>query len=91
MTPTEWAAVIGAFAAVLAPLTAVLIAVLRLRRENTRQHNENRDAVTARFGELRDDIRDLGHSVDRRIDRLNDSVVDTITRHEDIHHRRRRW
>ena len=88
MTPTEWAGIIGAFAMVLGPVTAVLVAVLRLRAENTRQHNENRAAVDAKFDEVRDDLRHVNQAFDKRMDKLEDSVVDAIDRHESVHHRR---
>lgn len=86
-TSAEWTAV----GVILTPVLGLLGVVLKLSRDNTRQHNENRDAVTEKFNDLHGDIRELGHTVDRRIDKLEGSVVDTITRHEDIHHRRRRW
>lgn len=88
----EWAAVIGAFAAILGPVTGVLIAVMKLRAENTRQHNENREAVAAKFADVKGDIAGLGAAVDKRMDKLEDSVVDAIDRHEGVFHRRqRRW
>lgn len=84
---SEWTA----FGVVLAPIFGLIGGVLKLARDNTRQHNENRDAVAEKFAGLHEDIRDLGQSVDKRIDKLEDSVVDAIDRHEGVYHRRRRW
>jgi acetyl-CoA carboxylase carboxyltransferase component len=92
MNAMEWAALIGAFAAVLGPTTAVLIAVIKLRAENRRQHEHNKEAAETRFSEIRQDVSDLGIHVDRRLDRLDDKITDRMDRHESLFHRgRRRW
>lgn len=84
----EWTA----FGVVLAPILGLIGGVIKLARDNTRQHNENRDAVAEKFNGLHEDIRDLGTAVGKRMDDLEDSVVDAIDRHEGVFHRRqRRW
>lgn len=80
----EWTA----FGVVLAPILTLVGVVLKLAHDNTRQHNENRDAVAERFSEMRGDLKQLGQSVDKRLDDLEDSVVDAIDRHESVHHRK---
>jgi hypothetical protein len=88
----DWGPLLVGIGAILTPLTAVLIAVLRLSRENRRQHDENKEAANRRFDELRGDVANMGSHVDRKIDRLEDRFTERMDRHENIHHRgRRRW
>lgn len=89
--PAEWIALVGGVSTVLGALATLVVAVTKLRRENTQQHADNNKANAERFGELREDIVGLGASVDRRMDRLEDSMTDAIDRHEGVYHRRRRF
>ena len=88
----DWGPLLVGIGAILTPLTAVLIAVLRLSRENRRQHDENKAAADKRFDELRGDVKGVTAHVDAKIDRLDDKFTERMDRHESIHHRgRRRW
>lgn len=92
----EWIALVGGVATVFGALTTLIVATIRLRRENRQQHADNNAAAAARSEELRGEIRAVGHTlgrVDEKVDRL-DSRVDVLDsrldRHESLHHRGRR-
>jgi uncharacterized protein YlxW (UPF0749 family) len=84
----EWIALLSGATMLCGAITALVVQVVRMRRENTNQHAEGRALVT----DVRDRLLDL-HTTVERVDAKVDDVASNLHRHEEIHHRdrRRRW
>lgn len=65
-------------------VVALIINVLKLRDENTKQHNVNT--------EIAKDTRDHIIALHGKVDRVAEDLHERMDRHEQVHHRnRRRW
>ena len=65
-------------------VVALLINLLKLRSENTQQHNINT--------QIAKDTRDHIIELHGKVDRVADDLHERMDRHEQVHHRgRRRW
>lgn len=74
MSPSDWAYLI---AAIITTSGVVLAQVIKLRRENTAQHAENR-AITQ---DVRDRLLDIHTNIDH-VGRKVDRVAEGLNRHE---------
>ena len=83
----EWVAILTGISLVVGAITTLIVQIVRLRNENTEQHEDNRQVVV----DVRDRLLDLHTSV-QRVDDKVDSLDARLDRHENIHHRgKRRW
>jgi hypothetical protein len=83
----EWVAIFTGISIVLGAITALIVQIVRLRNENTEQHEDNRQVVV----DVRDRLLDLHQSV-QRVDGKVENLDARLDRHENIHHRgKRRW
>ena len=83
----EWVAILTGISVVVGAITALIVQIMRLRNENTEQHEDNRQVVV----DVRDRLLDLHQSV-QRVDDKVENLDARLDRHENIHHRgKRRW
>lgn len=83
----EWVAILTGISVVVGAITALIVQIVRLRNENTEQHEDNRQVVV----DVRDRLLDLHASV-QRVDDKVDNLDARLDRHENVHHRgKRRW
>jgi hypothetical protein len=82
----EWLAIATAVALVIGALTGAIVQLVRLRKENTVQHEEGRALVH----DVRDRLLDMHNSVNR-VDAKVDRLDARLDHHEEEHRRRRRW
>lgn len=83
----EWLGIATAISIVLAGIVGAIVQLVKLRRENTRQHAEGRQLISD-VGDRLLDIHTSIQRVDGKVERLDER----LDRHESVHHRgRRRW
>ena len=78
----ELVAVIAGASVLLASVTALIVQIARMRKENTDQHEEGRALVT----DVRDRLLDV-HTAINQVDHKVDNVAENLQRHEHLKHR----
>jgi len=79
---SEWIAIITGVSIIVTGVTALIVQMARMRKENTDQHKEGRALVT----DVRDRLLDV-HTAINQVDHKVDNVAENLQRHEHLKHR----